>query len=112
MAYVHYEFVDEVETLTLAEGPGEAGLIVHFLRATWEDEDEEHEVVNGDGDNVDGAIRSWRLVDSQLVVELYDDAARQLHLDRRLELDLSQSTMPMDDVRSHLADILVDVPES
>ncbi|GAA4249696.1 hypothetical protein [Dactylosporangium darangshiense] len=46
MSYTHYEFVDDVMKLTLAEGPGEAGTVLHFTRATWDDDGETHVLCN------------------------------------------------------------------
>lgn len=114
ITYVNYEFVDEVKTLTFAEGPGEAGFIMHLHRATWEDDDDVHEVVNGDGDNVLGAINEWRLTDSRLTLAFQHDAADELGFEHRIELDLEQQQAQLDleELRGHLADILIDVAES
>lgn len=111
ITYANYEYVDEVMTLTFAEGPGESGVIMHFMRAMWEDESDSHEVVNGDHDNVDGAVMAWRQSGNELHLRFHDVAAAQLGFDpeTRLELDLAASQVG--EVHQRLADILVDVPE-
>jgi hypothetical protein len=109
VTFANYEYVDEVHTLTLAEGPGEAGTLVHFMRATWEDDRGTHEVCNASHDSVDGAVRAWAWSASALVVAFHEHAAAKLGFPSPMSLQLDMSEQERLEVRQRLADILIDV---
>jgi hypothetical protein len=113
ISFINYEFVDGVKTLTLAEGPAEAGLILHLMRATWEDDDDFHHVANAVGTNVVRAISAWRLAEARLVLVFKTQAAEHLGVGRRLELDIAPGSVSLqpDALHEWLTDILIDVPE-
>ncbi|MFI5910324.1 hypothetical protein [Dactylosporangium sp. NPDC051541] len=109
MSYTHYEFVDDVMTLTLAEGPGESGTVLRFTRGPWEREP--HEVANGARERVESAVRGWRMTGERLEIELHDVPAAQLGLGPLLELTVDAAPPRVSRVHRALADILLDVPE-
>lgn len=111
LTFAHYEYVDEVHTLTLAEGPGESGTIIHFMRATWEDDADSHEVCNGTHDSADTAVREWTLSDDHLTITLHAQAAAQLGFPAAMNLQLDLPDQQRREVHEHLAGILIDVPE-
>ncbi|WP_433204202.1 hypothetical protein ACQP00_35500 [Dactylosporangium sp. CS-047395] len=109
MSYTRYEFIDDVMTLTLAEGPGETGTVLRFKRGTWEAEP--HEVSSGVGERVESAVRRWRMTGERLEIELHDVPAAQLGLGPHLELTVDAAPPRVSRVHRALADILLDVPE-
>jgi len=109
MSYTHYAFVDDVMTLTLAEGPGERGTVLRFIRGTWEAEP--HEVSSGGRAGVESAVRGWRMTGERLEIELHDVPAVQLGIGPELELTLDAAPPRVSRVHRALADILLDVPE-
>ncbi|GAA2390009.1 hypothetical protein [Dactylosporangium salmoneum] len=111
MSYAHYEFVDDVMTLVLAEGPGESGTVLRFTRATWDDAERSHEVGNGDKECVSGAVCGWRMSEKRLEIDLHVVPAAQLGLGPRLELTVDAPPQRVARVYRALADILTDVPE-
>jgi hypothetical protein len=110
ITFAHYQYVDEVHTLTLAEGPGESGTIIHFMRATWEDDADSHEVCNGTHDCVTTAVRGWTLCGDNLTITLHDQAATELGLPSVTSLHLDLPDQHRLEVHEHLAGILIDVP--
>lgn len=112
ISYAHFEEVDEVLTLTLAEGPGEDGTMIHFMRALWEDDDDVHQVDNGRHDSVDGAVRSWALAGHVLTVTFHAVAAAQLRYPETTVWELDLDEPAVDEVHDHLREIMVDVPET
>ncbi|WP_426503963.1 hypothetical protein ACPPVO_40975 [Dactylosporangium sp. McL0621] len=109
MSYTHYEHVDDVMSLTLAEGPGESGTVLRFMRGTWEAEP--HEVSNGDRACVESAVRGWRMTGERLEIELHDVPAAQLGVGPDLDLTVDAAPPRVSRVHRALADILLDVPE-
>jgi len=112
MSYTHYAFVDDVMTLTLAEGPGEAGTVLHFVRAAWDDDNKTHEVRNGRGEPVESAVREWRMTAGRLTIDLHEVPAARLGIGPRLDLTVDAPPQRVARVYRALADILLDVPES
>jgi Immunity protein 10 len=111
VTFARYEYVDEVHTLTLAEGPGESGTLIHLMRATWEDDADHHEVCNTEGISVAKAVRAWTLSNSDLVLTFQDSAAPKLGLPIDMNLDLDLPDPQRAEIHEHLAQILIDVPE-
>jgi hypothetical protein len=109
IAFCSYEVVDEVMTLTLSAEPGEDGLVVHFMRATWEDDDHTHEVANDAGGSAETAVWRWSLQDRVLSVSFSTEAAAELGFEQTEVFELPADRAA--DVRRHLTEILVDVPE-
>jgi hypothetical protein len=112
VSYAHFEFVDDVMTLTLAEGPGEAGRIVHFMRAMWEDDSHTHNVTSGSGVSIDSAIRAWHMDGNRLSTSLRETAALKLGFEEQLELELDLAGDQVAEVHERLTEILVDVSET
>jgi hypothetical protein len=112
IGYANYEFVDEVMTLTLAEGPGEAGWLIHFMRAPWEDDSDIHQVVNADQTSADGAVAQWSFDGHELSFEFWPLAAAELGSPLYLTLELALSTEERADLVARLDEILIDVPRS
>jgi hypothetical protein len=112
MSYTHYAFVDDVMTLTLAEGPGEAGIVLQFMRATWDDDGKTHEVCNGRRECVEAAVREWRMTGGRLQIDLHEVPAARLGVGPRLDLTVDAPPQRVARVYRALADILLDVPET
>jgi hypothetical protein len=112
MSYTHYVFIDDVMTLTLAEGPGEAGTVLTFMRATWDDDGKTHEVCNGRRECVEAAVREWRMTGGRLQIDLHEVPAARLGLGPRLDLTVDAPPQRVARVHRALADILLDVPET
>lgn len=112
VSYAYYEFVDDVMTLTLAEGPGEAGQVVHFMRAAWEDDSHTHNITSGSGASIDSAVRAWHIDGSRLSTILKETAAMKLGLEERLEFELDLAVDQVAEVHERLTEILVDVEET
>ena len=112
ISYAKFEEVDEVLTLTLAEGPGENGATIHFMRALWEDDDDVHQVDNGRHESVDAAVRSWTLDGHLLTVTFHEAAAAQLRCPETTVWELDLDDAAVGEVHAHLREILVDVPET
>ncbi len=111
MTFAHYEHVDEVHTLTLAEGPGESGTIIHFMRATWEDDADSHEVCNGTHDCAATAVRGWFSYGDHLTITFHDQAAAKLGFPSTMDLQLDLPDEQLHEVNEHLAGILIDATE-
>jgi hypothetical protein len=112
ITFHRYEVVDEVMTLTLAEKPEEEGLVVHFMHATWEDDEHTHEVANGADDSAESAVVAWSLSDRLLAVTFDPEAAEDLGFDEEARFELELPAEAVAEVRRRLTEILVDVPES
>ncbi|GAA2613592.1 hypothetical protein [Paractinoplanes durhamensis] len=112
ISFYRYELVDEVMTLTLSEKPEEEGFTVHFMHATWEDDEHTHEVANGSDDSAETAVTAWSIADRVLSVTFEPEAAEELGFDEDLELELELPDAGIAEVRRRLTEILVDVPES
>lgn len=105
--YVHYEYVDEVMTLTLAEGPGESGWLVHFMRPTWEDDSDTHSVVNQQHVSVENAVDTWAVRSGELLIAFHENAAAELGYARSLSLGLDVTSAEQDELGTRLDEILV-----
>ncbi len=112
ITFHRYEVVDEVMTLTLAEKPEEQGLVVHFMHATWEDDEHTHEVANGADDSAEAAVVAWSLSDQVLSVTFDPEAAGDLGFDEESHFELELPAETVADIRRRLTEILVHVPES
>jgi hypothetical protein len=112
IAFYRFEVVDEVMTLTLSEKPEEEGLVVHFMHATWEDDEHTHEVANGADDSAETAVVAWSLTERVLAVTFDPEAADELGFDEDAEFELQLPAEAVADIRRRLTEILVDVPET
>jgi len=100
IGYAIVEEVDSVLTVTLAEGPGEQGFLLHVMRTVPEDESdpdfesgfdpelEDYEIANATHRAVESCLEDWSLSDGVLRLSFTEEGADELQFPRSLALRL------------------------
>lgn len=115
--YVNIEVVDAVLTVTLAEGPGEEGFLLHVMRAVPDDDEsfdvelEDYELANAAHEITEGGVESWSLTDNRLRLALTSEAAEELHVAQELTFDLDAASTTIRELDSALTTALAPVGE-
>jgi hypothetical protein len=110
MQYVKLEEIDDVLTLTFAQGPGESGFILNVMRpvpgsdsGAFEPELETYTLVTGDQDCIcEGGIHEWSMDGRNLTLSLTDEAAQALGIDRTQSFELAAADDEIGPIRDAL----------
>ncbi|GAA3827910.1 hypothetical protein ACFS5L_02795 [Streptomyces phyllanthi] len=87
--YTHVEEVDSVLTVTIAEGPGEHGFLLHVMRALPDDgafdaELEDYELANANHDVTEAGVEDWSIDGNLLRMRLTSQASTVLGMETDL----------------------------
>jgi hypothetical protein len=90
----HVEEVDSVLTITIAEGPGEHGFLLHVMRALPDDgafdaELEDCELANADHNVTEAGVDDWSMEGKMLRMRLTPQASTALGMETELSLAIA-----------------------